>query len=98
MQFKAPHQLTQAAAVARVKEALARARRELKGQLVIEQEEWEGGTLVFACVVQGQRLTGQVVVGEHDFDITVKLPLALRLFEGRIKKAIEEQTKAALGK
>ena len=98
MQLSIPHQFTKAAAVARVKEALAKARSELNGKATIDEERWEGDVLHFAVSGQGQHLSGTFEVKETEFDLNVKLPLMLRMFEGKIKQAIQEQAAGLLGK
>ena len=92
MQFNLPHKFSKFEAKQRVQTALSQARGEIPEGVTIEEERWEGDTLHFAFTAQGQHITGSLVVAEKDYEIEAKLPLMLRLFEGRIKKAIEEQT------
>lgn len=89
-----PHTLGREAAIARVKEALEKAKPELAGKAVIEEERWEAGVLHFAFTAQGQRIAGALAVGEKEFTLDAKLPLMLRLFEGRIEKEIQRQAAA----
>jgi hypothetical protein len=98
MHLKIPHQFSQAQAVARVKQALAEAKPQLKDKVEVEEERWEGSTLHFAFTAQGQRITGTLVVGEGEFELNAKLPLMLKLFEGKIERAIKEQVALALKK
>ncbi len=97
MQIIIPHKMTQTGAVIRVKAALNEARQKIGDQATIEKEEWDGNTLNFAFVGQGQHISGAFEVREHEFELNAKLPLMLRMFEGKIKAAIEEQTRAMLG-
>lgn len=76
--------------------ALREGREKLAGQATIDKEEWQGDTLNFGFTVQGQSITGTFEVRDNDFDLNANLPLMLRMFEGRIKKAIEEQASAML--
>ena len=93
MHIDIPHTYnTPAEAVARVKAALDEARPQLAGKATITKEAWEGDTLSFAAEVQGQGISGTLVVRDKVFDINAKLPLMLRMFEGKIEKAIKEQT------
>lgn len=96
MQITIPHTFTKDEALARIKAALSEARTKLNGQATIEKEEWQGDTLSFAFTVQGQSISGTFQVRDHDFDLDAKLPLMLRMFEGKIKKAIEEQAQGLL--
>ena len=96
MQITIPHKFSKAEAKERVMLALREARTKLGTQATIEKEEWQGDTLHFAFTAQGQSISGTFEVREHDFDLNAKLPLMLKMFEGRIKKAIEEQAQGML--
>lgn len=76
--------------------ALREARAKLGDQATIDKEEWQNDTLHFGFTVQGQSITGTFEVRDNDFDLNAKLPLMLKMFEGRIKKAIEEQAATML--
>ena len=75
----------------RVKHMLTEAKQKLDDKATIDEERWEGDTLHFAFTAQGQHITGVLEVNENEFDINAKLPLMLRLFEGRIESMIQEQ-------
>lgn len=96
MQIAIPHKFSKAEAKERVMVALREGREKLGDQATIDKEEWQGDTLHFGFTVQGQSITGTFEVRDNDFDLNAKLPLMLRMFEGRIKKAIEEQAGAML--
>ena len=97
MQVTIPHQLAKEAAIAQVKKMLDEARpKAAEQQLVITEERWEDNVLHFDLSAQGQRISGTFTVEDHTFDLNAKLPLMMRMFEGRIKKMIEEQTAQAL--
>lgn len=98
MQVTIPHKLTKELAVARVKEAIERARPQLGEQATITEERWDGDTLHFAFTAQGQSISGTFAVHDSTFDLQAKLPLMLRMFEGRLEAAIKEQAAAMLGK
>jgi putative polyhydroxyalkanoic acid system protein len=91
MQVKIPHQFSQAQAKERVMRALNEARQKIGEQATIEKEEWQGETLHFSFTAQGQSISGTFEVREGEFELNATLPLMLRMFEGQIKKAIEEQ-------
>ena len=76
--------------------ALREARAKLGGQATIEREEWQADTLHFGFVVQEQSIAGTFEVRDSDFELNATLPMMLRVFEGRIKKAIEEQAAGML--
>ncbi len=97
MQFKIPHPLSKHEALVRVKKTLDHVRPQLLGKATIEEERWEGDTLHFAFTAERQHISGHLIIKDKEFDVTAKLPLMLRLFEGKIKRAIEEQIKGAMG-
>lgn len=96
MQITIPHKFSKAEAKARVMQALNDARSKLQGQATIEREEWEGDTLNFGFTAQSQAISGTFEVRDSEFYLDAKLPLMLRMFEGRIKSAIEEQAASLL--
>lgn len=97
MQVTIPHKLTKEQAIAQVKNSLDEARPKMEGQATLNEERWEDNVLHFDVTAQGQRIAGTLAVEDQNFELNAKLPLMLRMFEGRIKKAIEEQTRQALG-
>lgn len=80
----------------RVKAALNEARAKIGDQATIDKEEWQGDTLHFGFTAQGQSISGTFEVRDNNFELNAKLPLMMRMFEGKIKKAIEEQAQAML--
>lgn len=96
MQLKVQHNQTKVAALVRVKKALIEHRAAILQNASDVEERWEGDTLHFSAKVQGTKLSGSLTVLDKEFDIELKLPLMYRMFEGRIKKAIEEQAKGLL--
>ena len=96
MQVQIPHKFTQAQAVQQVKRALDDGRAKAAGQATIHEERWDDNVLTFDVTVQGQRISGTVTIGDASFDIYAKLPIMLRMFEGRIEAAIKEQVAGML--
>lgn len=90
------HTLGKDTAIARVKHALVEAKPKLAEQGGSMTEEWNGNILSFGVTGQGQTITGTLTITEDAFEIYAKLPLALRLFEGRIEKMIQEAAQQAL--
>lgn len=97
MQVKIPHKFSRAQAVERVKKALDDARPKMAGQAELHEERWEDNVLHFDVTAQGQRISGTLTVEDDAFDLYAKLPLMLRMFEGRIEQMIKEQTGKMLG-
>ncbi|MDB5225168.1 MAG: hypothetical protein JWL87_120 [Candidatus Adlerbacteria bacterium] len=96
MQIKIPHKFSKFDAKQRVIRALHEARPNLGDQATIDKEEWQGDTLHFGFTAQKQTITGTFEVREGEFELNAKLPLMLRMFEGKIKKTIEEQAQGML--
>lgn len=98
MQVTIPHKFTKEQAVTRVKQAIDKARPQLGDQAQITEERWEGDVLHFAFTAQGQSISGTFTVREGEFDLYAKLPLMMKLFEGKIAAAIKEQAAQIIGK
>ena len=93
MKVSIPHKQTQIEAITHVKKALSDSRSQLAAHMTIEKEEWQGHVLHFAFTAQKQHISGTLEITDHSFEIYAKLPLMMRMFEGRIQKMIEEETK-----
>ena len=97
MQFTFPHKFTRTEAKSRINNMLAGADEQLKEKkVIIDKKEWVGDVLNFAFTAEGQHITGSVSVEDNQYAITAKLPFMLRLFEGKIEKAIKEQVAGML--
>ena len=96
MHLKLPHSFSRQEAVARVQRLLMEAKPKLAGKVTIEGERWEGDVLHFAFTTQGQSISGQLEVKDKEYELNAKLPLMMRMFEGKIGKMIEEQSKQML--
>jgi len=97
MKFSVPHKMNHVQAITQVKRMLQHARQQIAAQAEVTQEEWKGSTLHFAFTAQKQKFSGTCEVRDHSFEIDVRLPFAMRLFEGRIKREIEKQAAQMLG-
>ncbi len=96
MQLKLPHSFSRHEAVARVQRLLIEAKPKLADKVAIEEERWEDDVLHFSFTTQGQSISGTLAVGDKEYELNAKLPLMMRMFEGRIEKMIEEQSKQML--
>ena len=96
MQLKIPHSSSRHEAVARVQRLLIEAKPKLADKVTIEEERWEGDVLHFAFTTQGQKISGQLEVKDKEYELNAKLPLMMRMFEGRIEKMIAEQSRQML--
>ena len=93
MHIDVPHKFSKFEASQRVKKALEDARPQMKGQVDIHEERWENDTLHFDATAQGQRVRGTLKIEDKKFVIDAKLPLMLRLFEGRIERELAAKIK-----
>jgi acid stress-induced BolA-like protein IbaG/YrbA len=98
MHLNIPHTFSKDDAISRVKTMLVQAKSQFSDKLTIEEERWEGDTLHFAFNAQGQQIAGKAEVTDKEFVIDAKLPLMMRLFEGKLERMIQEQTKEMLAK
>jgi uncharacterized protein YicC (UPF0701 family) len=98
MKVSIPHKYSQIEAITRVRKILNESRSKLADHLTDVEEKWDANTLHFAFTAQKQHISGTLEVKDKVFELYAKLPLTLRLFEGRIEKMIKEQAGAMLGK
>ena len=96
MYVQIPHKFSTPEAVSRVKNAITEAKQKLGDQGKIEEERWEENTLHFAVSGQGQHVSGTLEVKDGEFILDAKLPFMMRLFEGKIERAIKEQAQSLL--
>jgi hypothetical protein len=97
MKVSIPHKDSEIAAITKVKKILNESRSKLAAHLTDVEEKWDGNVLTFAFTAQKQHITGTLTVKDRVFELYAKLPLTLRLFEGRIEKMIKEQASTMLG-
>ncbi|OGG56003.1 hypothetical protein A2680_00510 [Candidatus Kaiserbacteria bacterium RIFCSPHIGHO2_01_FULL_55_37] len=97
MHLKLPHSFSRQEAVARVERLLLEAKPQLADKVVLGEERWEGDVLHFAFSIQGKSISGRLEVHDKEYELHAKLPLMMRMFEGRIEKMIAEQSKQMLG-
>ncbi|HEY4487551.1 MAG TPA: polyhydroxyalkanoic acid system family protein [Candidatus Paceibacterota bacterium] len=97
MHLQIPHTFSQQEATERIKLAISEAKTKMGDKGSIDEERWEGSTLHFAVSGQGQHISGTLEVKDKEFILDAKLPFMMRLFEGKIEKAILEQAKQLLG-
>lgn len=98
MQLNIPHKFTKEEAHKRVLAMLTQAKSDPQfgEKVTIDEERWEGDILNFAFTTEGQSISGTVEVKDTEFDIYAKLPFMLRMFEGKIQAAVNEQVKQLL--
>ena len=94
MHLAIPHKMTQAAAAAKVKNALDENRAQIAHYAAITKEEWQGSTLNFTVDLQGKEISGTLEVTEADYVLDAKLPLMWRMFEDRIESEIAKRVQS----
>ena len=94
MQVTIPHKDSEVTAITKVKKVLNESRSKLAGHVSDVEEAWEGNVLTYAFTAQGYHISGTLTVKDKVFELYAKLPLTLKLFEGRIEKMIQEQAAA----
>jgi len=95
MQITIPHKHTKQEAIAHVKSMLEQHAKDIAQHASDVKTEWNGDVLTFGFTAQGSHIEGTLTITDHDFDVYAKLPLMLRMFEGRIEKMIKEQIEQA---
>jgi hypothetical protein len=93
MQVKIPHQGTEEQAIAHIKTLLEENRSKITEQATDVTEKWEGNVLHFGFTTNGATINGTLTVRDKEYELYAKLPFALRLFEGRIEKMIQQEAK-----
>lgn len=96
MRITMPHKFSKSEAVQRVKQALDEARPQFKDEVKIHEERWQEYTLHFSFTAQMQTISGTLKAEDSEFVLDAKLPLMLRLIEGRIESAIKDKIKEML--
>ncbi len=61
------------------------------------QERWTGNVLSMSFAARGLKVAGTLTVEEEWLLLDAKLPLAARLFEGKIKSGIQETLDSVFG-
>lgn len=88
MKISLPHKGTEAEGIAHIKQLIREHSAEIEKKAQGVVMEWKDNVLTFAFSAQGAAISGTLTVGDKVYDLYAKLPLALRLFEGRIEKMI----------
>ena len=55
------------------------------------KHDWRGDDLGFSFQASGFNVSGTVSVSDTDLLLDLRLPLAARLFEGKIRSAVEDE-------
>jgi hypothetical protein len=97
MKVSIPHKQTRVGAITHIKKVLNDSRSMMASQISDMKESWEGNILTFAFTAQKKHFEGTLEVKDHSFELYAKLPIMMRLFEGKIEKIIQDEAKKVLG-
>jgi hypothetical protein len=93
-----PHRLGKQAALARIKDGLARAKTEFNRLLTLEEERWEGDRLILRVAALGPRAHGFIDVYEGAVRLEVTLPWLLARFAHAVQRVVGQRGQALLEK
>lgn len=96
MKVSIPHSYSQIGAITHIKKVLNTSRAQMAEHLTGVSEEWKENVLIFGFTAQKQHITGTLTVLDKSLELYAKLPLTLRLFEGKIERMIQEESKKVL--
>ena len=96
LHLSVPHNTTRDEARRRLEAGLARVVRDFGGKVSAVEQTWTGDRLDFAVAALGQRVAGQLDVGERDVDVRIVLPWLLARFADKLRPMLERETKKLL--
>lgn len=93
-----PHNLTRAAARARIEHGFGRMRQEIMGGMVKFEDVWTGDHLDFRARVMGQSVTGRLDVLDDSVHLEVDLPAFLAAIADKLKGRLRKEGQILLEK
>ena len=96
LSFTFEHELTQKEALRRIKTLLKEVKKEHAGLVSDLEESWEGDTGSFSFIAMGYPIKGTLDVDAPAISLDAEVPLAVRMFKGKIEKILREQADALL--
>lgn len=97
MRIAVPHNTSKQIARGKVDQRLGQLLAQFGGHAEEIQHEWSGDTMRFRGKARGFTLEGTVEVTDAAVVIDAKLPLMARMFEGRIRDAVQREADAMFG-
>ena len=91
MRIAVPHNTTKETARRKVEERLGQLLSQFGGHAEDVSHEWTGDTLQFRGKARGLALSGTAEVTDAAVVIEAKLPLMAKMFEGRIREAVQRE-------
>jgi hypothetical protein len=93
-----PHHLGREEAVRRIKSGLAAARTNYSALLNIQEETWNGDSLVFNMSTFGQSAAGRIDIADDHVRLEVTWPWLLAKFAEKLTPAIRKEATLMLEK
>ena len=98
IQITIHHKLTEHEAMARIKHLVTKLEHEHGDKVSDIQEEWHARSGKFSFSFHGMNFAGTMNLHPGTVEIHGKIPLAVALFRGKIKKVIKEKADELLAK
>ncbi|MGZ5449701.1 MAG: polyhydroxyalkanoic acid system family protein [Thermoanaerobaculia bacterium] len=94
MRIAVPHHTSKDIARGRVDQRLGQLLSQFGGHAEEIEHEWLGDTMRFKGKARGLAIEGTVDVTDAEIILDAKLPLMAKMFEGRIRQAVEREADA----
>jgi len=94
MRIAVPHNTTKDRARKKIEERIGQLLSQFGGHAQDVEHDWEGDTLRFKGKAKGLALSGSAEVTDAAIVIEAKLPLMAKMFEGRIREAVQREAES----
>ena len=94
MRIAVPHHTSKENARRKVEQRLGQLLAQFGGHAEEIDHQWFGDTLQFKGKARGLTIDGSVEVTDAEIVLDAKLPLMAKMFEGRIRQAVEREADA----
>jgi hypothetical protein len=94
MRIAVPHNTSKHVARGKVDQRLGQLLAQFGGHADEIEHEWSGDTMRFKGKARGISVQGTVEITDAAIVIDAKLPLVAKLFEGRIREAVQREADA----
>ena len=94
MRIAVAHNTTKERARRKVEERIGQLLSQFGGHAQDVEHDWEGDTLRFKGKAKGLALSGSAEVTEAAIVIDAKLPLMAKMFEGKIREAVQREAES----
>lgn len=94
MRIAVPHHTSKDVARGKVDQRLGQLLSQFGGHAEEIEHEWLGDTMRFKGKARGLAVEGTIDVTDAEIILDAKLPLVAKMFEGRIREAVEREAGA----